>query len=349
MKHVIAAVEQTAVAARGCSVALVGLIFACSLSVLASAASAQTTLVSNTGQSSTNTSGNEIGAILGPEDTRAQQFSTGSNPTGHTLSSVDFFIRSFSSGDSVAVAIYSSDSNGNPGSEVYALTNPTTVSDGLNTFTAPADSALAAQTKYFVHIRAPAGDYTASLTYSHAEDPESATGWSIKNTSQFTEDHGVNWGSSLGVVRTAISGTVRPAALVLNLDEIAGDNRVNIAEKAAGFAISGDTGTESGVSVTVKVGSTTLNATSADDGTWSVSVPAAATYIAGTSVAVRRAVEHLEERRTVFSATGACCRQTTPSRLRPTSAHQNPSGFSGSMRPTSALQPRRQSFAPPFG
>ena len=41
--------------------------------------------------------------------------------------------------------------------------------------------------------------------------------------------------------------------LVLNVDAIAGDNRVNIAEKAAGFSISGDTGSEGGVSVTVTV------------------------------------------------------------------------------------------------
>ena len=35
------------------------------------------------------------------------------------------------------------------------------------------------------------------------------------------------------------------AALVLNLDAVATDNTVNVAEKTAGFTISGDTGTES--------------------------------------------------------------------------------------------------------
>ena len=61
---------------------------------------------------------------------------------------------------------------------------------------------------------------------------------------------------------------------------------INIAEKAAGFTIGGDTGTEAGVSVVVKVGSHTFDAvTSADPddtdsdatATWSVSVPTAAT------------------------------------------------------------------------
>ncbi len=84
--------------------------------------------------------------------------------------------------------------------------------------------------------------------------------------------------------------TVQTAgSLLLNLDMIAGDDIINIAEKAEGFAISGATGTEAGVTVTLKVGTTTLSATSADDNgmaTWSVSVPAGAVYITGTSVVV---------------------------------------------------------------
>ena len=85
----------------------------------------------------------------------------------------------------------------------------------------------------------------------------------------------------------AFTVTVQAAgALALTLDTIAGDDTVNIAEKAAGFAIGGATGTESGVSLTVTVGSTPLTATSAAAGAWSVDVPANAAYITGTSVAV---------------------------------------------------------------
>ena len=87
----------------------------------------------------------------------------------------------------------------------------------------------------------------------------------------------------------AFTVTVQAAgALALSLDAIAGDNTVNIAEKAAGFAISGDTGSQGGVSVTVTVGTTDLTATSAaaDPATWSVDVPANAAYLTSTSVAV---------------------------------------------------------------
>ena len=78
--------------------------------------------------------------------------------------------------------------------------------------------------------------------------------------------------------------------LDLTLGPVALDNTINIAEKEAGFTISGNTGSETGVTVTVTVGSTTLTDRSVDDGgngLWEVDVPADASYITGTSVAVR--------------------------------------------------------------
>ena len=79
----------------------------------------------------------------------------------------------------------------------------------------------------------------------------------------------------------------RTGTLALAVDPIAGDDAVNIAEKAAGFEVTGNTGTESGASVSVTIGSgSPLSATSGADGTWSVSVPADASYISGTSVSV---------------------------------------------------------------
>ena len=82
--------------------------------------------------------------------------------------------------------------------------------------------------------------------------------------------------------------TVQPAGnLVVNLNAIATDDTVNIAEKAAGFAISGDTGSEAGVTVNVTIGSQSpVTATSDVNGAWSVPVPAGATYLTGTSVTV---------------------------------------------------------------
>ena len=82
--------------------------------------------------------------------------------------------------------------------------------------------------------------------------------------------------------------TVQPVGtLVLNLDVIANDDTVNLTEKAAGFTIGGNTGSESGVTVRVTMGSQSpLTATSAAGGAWSVGVPANAAYITESSVTV---------------------------------------------------------------
>ena len=89
----------------------------------------------------------------------------------------------------------------------------------------------------------------------------------------------------LGEIRF-VGRAVTDEVLTLTLDDIADDNAVNIAEKAAGFTIGGGTGSVSDVSVTVTVGTTALAATSGSDGTWSVSVPAGANYITAPSVDV---------------------------------------------------------------
>ena len=75
------------------------------------------------------------------------------------------------------------------------------------------------------------------------------------------------------------------ATLTLTVDEnIAGDDTINIAEKANGFPIRGDTGAESGVTVTATIGTETLSTTSDAAGDWSVTVPSNAGYIMGSSV-----------------------------------------------------------------
>ena len=87
-----------------------------------------------------------------------------------------------------------------------------------------------------------------------------------------------------GAPATATSTPMTTPTLPLSLDVIAGDDVVNIAEKAGGFVITGDTGSVGGASVTVTIGSGTLTATSAPSGAWTVTVPADASYVTGASV-----------------------------------------------------------------
>ena len=126
--------------------------------------------------------------------------------------------------------------------------------------------------------------------------------------------------------------------LSLNLDTIATDDTVNIAEKTAGFSISGDTGTEAGVSVSVAVGATTLTATSADvsgTATWSVAVPANATYITGTSVDVT-----VSASKTGFTPPTAVMRSLTVDLAAPSVTYTAPSslkvGASVDVRPSTS-------------
>ena len=77
-----------------------------------------------------------------------------------------------------------------------------------------------------------------------------------------------------------------PRTLGPSVNTIADDDTINAEEKAAGFAITGNTGLESGASVTVAIGSFQLTATSGAGGAWSVTVPASAPYIVEPSATV---------------------------------------------------------------
>ena len=73
--------------------------------------------------------------------------------------------------------------------------------------------------------------------------------------------------------------------VTLNVDAVAGDNKINRSEHTNVIAVSGNTGTESGVTVEVTIGGTPLTSvTSAMNAMWSVNVERSADYITETSV-----------------------------------------------------------------
>ena len=73
--------------------------------------------------------------------------------------------------------------------------------------------------------------------------------------------------------------------VTLNVDAVAGDNKINRSEHTNGIAVSGNTGTESGVTVEVTIGGTPLTSvTYAMNAMWSVNVEPSADYITETSV-----------------------------------------------------------------
>ena len=130
----------------------------------------------------------------------AQGFTTGANPGGYTLTSIEV---AFSSGVSAAAignvtaSVWTADGSGNPDTEQFTLNKPasfdrptTTTSGGNNefhtlsgnysVFTAPANTTLNASTQYLVVVSG-----SLNHLYSTASDAEiGAAGWSIANAAR---------------------------------------------------------------------------------------------------------------------------------------------------------------------
>ncbi len=160
----------------------------------------------------------------------AQKFSTGSNASGYTLSSVTICMIWFDSARSVPkVSIYSTGSDGDPDSSLYTLTNPTlqlagygddfTSCDpnGLNSFTAPPSAVLDPSTDYFVVFENTGTQATAASTYSAYNigkvlgggEGLGASGWSIGDTEHRKNTPTSDWTtpSLARPVRLKIEGT----------------------------------------------------------------------------------------------------------------------------------------------
>ncbi len=157
------------------------------LAPFAPPAAAQTAqaLVSNLGQTSalqTSTLNRDF----------AQAFTTGSNPTGYRLTSVELlFLTVLEAVDSSHVTVtIRADSNGSPGTEVGTLTVPNIPISGLNQMISFAASGqgidLAANTRYWfvfdvTAVTTLSNSHGAGTTTSDNEDAGSAPGWSIAN------------------------------------------------------------------------------------------------------------------------------------------------------------------------
>ena len=166
-------------------------------------------LVSNTGQTHNIASGYSVGTFGGNKYTYTQQFTTGDNTAGYNLSSVQLYLSSFIGTDEARVSIYEADASGDPSTSRYTLTNPGTITnESLNTFTAPANSTLDAETKYFVVAEAPTGFYTIGYTSSTAEDSGKANGWSINNQFHSRSSDSGSWSTSSNVLRISVRGTL---------------------------------------------------------------------------------------------------------------------------------------------
>ena len=135
-------------------------------------------------------------------DDAAQEFETGGNETGYTLSSIDLNLAGTSQLPTVKVF-----SGSATGTEVAALTAPSPEAGRRNyTYTAPTGITLAKETSYWVV--AEGGDaywYRAQTT----EDASPAAGWSIADNAQSrTKDSTVSFASGGNPMAIRVNGTI---------------------------------------------------------------------------------------------------------------------------------------------
>ena len=133
---------------------------------------------------------------------QAQAFTTGGNSLGYPVASIEVDLDSPPGNATLTAEIWDDDGSGNPGNLIFTLSNPENVATGIVRFTAPADTRLDANTKYWVHL-----NYNGNTkprwgkTYSDGEDSGAYSGWSIANDRRSRTSSG-DWhtsGSSLRI------------------------------------------------------------------------------------------------------------------------------------------------------
>ena len=143
-----------------------------------SSSTVQRVLVSNIGQTVI-TQNDNAGELLILD--AAQEFTTGSNETGYTLSSIDLELTVASTSNFPVVKLFSGSANG---TEVATLTAPTNASTGKTTytFTVPTAITLEGDTSYWVMAETGGGTWH---TVGFAEDATPAPDWSIADRDEF--------------------------------------------------------------------------------------------------------------------------------------------------------------------
>ena len=169
-------------------------------------AQAATTLVKNTGQSS----GISV-TLSSTAPRRAQQFTTGTNDAGYTLSSIGINFNTISSTSTVGgqlTVTLNANSSGNPGDALCTLTDPATFSgSGVHTFVAPATCpTLDASTAYFVVATRSGflGSIILNTSSTTNEDAGGAVGWSIGNSRHHYD--GSSWGTFPQPLKIEVKG-----------------------------------------------------------------------------------------------------------------------------------------------
>ena len=163
-------------------------------------AEAQTTLVSNVGQTSS-------GGLGLDTHEGAQAFTTGDNSDGYTVTSVGLDLSSGANPTfNFTVGIWMNSNSNLPGSSLVTLTQPASLILGVNEFTTSGIE-LAANTTYWVVVDSNGGGNVVwESTAADSEDP-TASGWSIADESYNRPYGGGIWNSHTDPFKLRVNGT----------------------------------------------------------------------------------------------------------------------------------------------
>ena len=184
----------------------------------------------------------------------AQPFTTGTNATGYTLTSIELPLNSSQSTDTPTVKLYSGSANG---TEVATFTGPAMLDASVNyTFTPSLTVTLGMSTTYWVVAEANTGNARWVYTASTSEDATSAAGWEIgdvaevrtaSSTGSFSTDFGaiykIRVNGTLGGIVTSSDATLSTLAL----EDASGDSAITISPTFASGTTSYTASVDNGV------------------------------------------------------------------------------------------------------
>ncbi len=187
-----------------------------------------TVLVSNTGQTDT------VAWFITSNYSVAQGFTTGAASGGYTLGSIAVALNATNiteaQRDTIRAELWSATSAGAPDSKLHDLTVPAhPISTGAVSFAAPANTTLAASTKYYAVFYTVGGfDMNLDATATDGQDSGGAVGWTIANGAHnvqadaptSTSTWSAEWNNSLFITVTeAEAETSSAVTLVSNLGQ----------------------------------------------------------------------------------------------------------------------------------
>ena len=141
----------------------------------------------------------------------AVEFETGSHSKGYTLTSIRAALSNAVPADGVRVRLFNVSIAGTPSSSLFTFDNPT-ISNGTKTFTAPANTTLQKDTRYFLVFDSTAADanYGVGATESDSLTSQVA-GWELNASRHFTFSGG-DWNEHYATLRVEINGAIKPNA-----------------------------------------------------------------------------------------------------------------------------------------